>query len=99
MLTISTGWPERSLPILVALALAVASPALAAPHDKWIGFQFGGSAPAGEFGESAKIGFQGGVFGTYMDSDHLGVGVDVAYHAWGRSDPVDLPFIGPTTLD
>lgn len=90
---------EKLLPIVVVLAFTGTGPALAAPHDKWIEFQFGGTAPAGEFGESARIGLVGGIAGTYMDSDRLGVGVDVAYHAWGRSDPVTLPFVGPSTSD
>ena len=91
------GRARKPLVLLVALALVGAAPALAARGDKWVGLQFGGSVPTHDFAESAKTGFEVGVAGTYMHSEHAGVCVDVAYHRWPGSDAANalVSLLGP----
>jgi opacity protein-like surface antigen len=82
-----------SLVLLAGLALFAATPALAAKGDAWIGLQFGGSEPIGDFGRRAKAGFEGGLVGTVMVSEHVGAGLDVAYHAWDATDATVAPLV------
>jgi opacity protein-like surface antigen len=77
---------KKTLIALAALALFAATPALAAKGDKWLGLNFGGAVPTGDFSDAAKTGFEGGVTGTYMVANQVGVGVDVAYHMWSAKD-------------
>jgi opacity protein-like surface antigen len=68
--------------LFAALALFCATPALAARGNGRIGVQFGESEPTGGLSGSTTNGIQGGLFGTYFEAEHVGVGLDVAYHSW-----------------
>lgn len=84
---------KRSLILLAALGLFGATPVLAAKGETWVGLQFGRSVPTGDFTKSAKPGFEGGLVVTHMQSEHTGIGVDVAYHAWPGSDDANAVFV------
>ncbi len=76
---------KRFLVLSAMLAQLSATPALAALGDNWVGLHFGASIPAGTFHLSANSGFEGGLTATQMVSEHLGVGVELAYHEWDCS--------------
>lgn len=84
--------------LLAALALFAADSAVAANDGDRIGLQFGYSVPTGDFSKSTQAGTEVGLLATFMESDHAGVGVDVAYHVWDPSDDFNAQFaalLGP----
>ena len=72
--------------LIAAIIVLGATPSLAAKGDKSISLQLGGLVPTGDYRRSADPGFEGRLVGTYMESDHVGIGADVAYHRWKASD-------------
>ena len=81
-------------------AIPGAVPAAAATGETWIGFQLGASVPTGEFTQTVRTRFEGGVVGTYMASKHLGVGLDLTHHGWGSTEGATAEveaFFGPGT--
>jgi len=85
--------------LLPAMMLLATLPAMSAGRDSWVELQVGPSMPVGGLHRSAGPGFQGGLSARFMDSDQFGVGVDVAYHAWGVANtPAQWPLstIAPT---
>lgn len=88
--------------VLVLLAVltltgSATAPALAAKGDRYIGFEYGLSAPIGDFADEVESGFHVGGTATYFSSDRVGVGVDVVYHQWGGSREV-RSLLGGLTL-
>lgn len=79
----------------MTLAACVANVALAAKGDSWLGLQFGSSIPTSDLRQSASPGFAGGLEFQYMDAEHSGAGLTVAYHAWRQTDH---PGLFPLTL-
>jgi outer membrane protein with beta-barrel domain len=81
-------------------AIPRATPAAAARGETWIGFQLGASAPTGDFTQTVRTRFEGGVSGTYMASKHIGVGMDLTHHGWGSTESATAEveaFFGPGT--
>lgn len=73
------------LVLLVLLAHGAAAPGRAGAADPWLGVQMGGSIPMGDLRDGLATGFAGGLSLTAKDSRNRGMGVQVAYHAWGQS--------------
>src|SRR5258708_2066948 len=89
---------KKSLALFAALTLFAAAPALAAKGDMRIGLRCGPSVPTDDFSTVANAGVEGGLAARFMTSERVGVGVDVAYHAWSGSDAANAQlaaFIGP----
>lgn len=80
---------KASIMVLAALMVVSAAPARAARGDMRIDLQLGGLVPTGEYRRSANPGFEGRWVGTYMESDHAGISLDVAYHRWNASDDLN----------
>lgn len=75
-------------PLLVLLVLllgAAAAPEQARAAEPWLGVQLGGSIPLGDLRDGLATGLAGGLSLTARDSRNRGMGVQVAYHAWGTS--------------
>lgn len=77
---------KRVLRLFVAFGLFAACPAEADRGESWLGFQLGASAPTGEFTQTVRTRFEGGVLLTYMASRHVGVGIDLTHHGWSSTD-------------
>ncbi len=74
----------KALAVAAIIALGAAGAANAGTF--WVGPMGGVSVPTGDFGDVAKLGFNGGVTGTYMIDPMWGVGADLGYHMWNAKD-------------
>ncbi len=95
------GIQKNSLILLAAFALLAAPPALAAKGDTWMGFRFGLPVPTGDFSGSPTYGLEGGLVGTHFESEHVGVGMDLAFDSWSGPDAANAPVetvLGPGTV-
>jgi hypothetical protein len=74
--------------VLMALVLmAFAVPALAVEKGEMtFGLTGGMAMPMGDFGDVAKAGFGGGVFGDYWLTPAIALGVDGAYNRFGLDE-------------
>jgi len=70
---------------LVFAALGAGVPGGARAAEPWLGVQAGVSVPMGDLRDGLATGFAGGLSLTARDSRNRGMGVQVAYHAWGTS--------------
>jgi hypothetical protein len=82
---------HRRLRVLLAVAvaafLATARTATAAPIR--VGIHVGASSPTGDFGDSAELGLQGSLSGTWMMAPGWGIGADVGYLRWNGTDQLN----------
>jgi opacity protein-like surface antigen len=77
----------KALAVAAVIALGAAGAANAGTF--WVGPNGGLSIPSGDFGDAAKLGYNGGLSGTYMIDPMWGVGADFGYHAWDAKDEVN----------
>lgn len=77
----------KALALAAIIALGAAGAANAGTF--WVGPTGGVSIPTGDFGDAAKLGFNGGLTGTYMLDPTWGIGADVAYHMWNAKDEIN----------
>ncbi|MBI5710336.1 MAG: porin family protein [Candidatus Eisenbacteria bacterium] len=75
------------VPALLACLLVVPV-GHAAKGDFIFGLQGGLSVPTGDYGDSLKSGFMGGVYGDYMVHEMFAIGVDASYN---KNDGKELP--------
>jgi hypothetical protein len=85
---------NKVLPMAVLLLALAASMAAAGNGEIIVGGAAGAGIPTGDFGDVADAGFSGGVFGEYMVTPNLGLGVDAMFHGPGGSESYinTLPF-------
>lgn len=74
---------------VLGAALMASSVGAAHAGSNWIGFSGGAGIPTGDYGDAAATGWHLGATGTHMVNDQLGIGGDLAYHAWGGSSQLN----------
>lgn len=68
------------------LVVACASPARSETGDVWVGAQLGVTAPTGDFGKVIANGPAMALSIRQFERHDLGLGLELAYHAWGSFD-------------
>lgn len=92
----------RKVVSISALLLALTASLAAAEQGEFLlGGTAGMGVPTGDFGDAADPGFAGGVFGDYMVTPNLAIGVDAIFHSFGGSDDLvaALDFLSGGLID
>lgn len=90
---------KKSLFLAFVFASMLTAPmANAAAGGMTFGLNAGVAMPMGDFGDFAKLGFGGGVYGDYWVSNAFGIGADIMYNRFSGDEDVTGPDVSFTDI-